>query len=77
MNNNIDPSGSVPADESDSSDELDAALSDRESLNDVALVTVRMATDGGARTDLSDAMKVFGISRDELEAEIDAGPHEI
>lgn len=77
MNEDIGPSGGGSTDEPISSDALDTVLPDRESFNHAALAIVRMATDGDARTDLDLAMKVFGISRVELESEIDAGLHEI
>lgn len=77
MNEYIDPTVGWPTGEPVSSDELDAVLPDRESLHDAALSIVRMATDGSERTDLDQAMERFGISRDNLEAEIDARLHEI
>ena len=77
MNEDIGPSGGGATDEPISCDGLDTVLPDRESFNDAALAIVRTATDGDARTDLDQAMKLFGISRDELESEIDAGLHEI
>lgn len=55
--------------------EAEQLRQDRETLRDAALVMTRMATDSGARTDLDDAMAMFGIDRDELQAEIDAGLH--
>ena len=77
MNEDIGPSGGVATGKPISSDGLDTVLPDRESFNDAALAMVRMATDDGARTDLDQAMKAFGISRDDLESEVDAGVHEI
>jgi hypothetical protein len=77
MNDETGPTSERPTGEPVSSDELDAILPDRESLNDAVLSIVRVAADGGERTDLDQAMKLFGISRDELESEIDAGLHEI
>ena len=77
MNEDIGPSGGGATGKPISSDGLDTVLPDRESFNDAALAMVRMATDDGARTDLDQAMNLFGISRDELEAEIDAGLHAI
>lgn len=77
MNEDIGPASGGSTDEPTSSDALDTVLPDRESFNDAALAMVRLATDGDARTDLNEAMKVFGISRGELEAEIDAGLHAI
>lgn len=77
MNEDMGPSGGGPTDELTSSDGLDTVLPDLESFNDAALTMVRIAADDGARTDLNEAMKVFGISRGELDAEIDEGLHEI
>lgn len=77
MNEDIGPSGGGATGEPDSSGQRDVVLPDRESLNDAVLAMVRMATDDGARTDLDQAMKIFGISRDDLESEVDAGVHEI
>ncbi|WP_210603048.1 type II toxin-antitoxin system Phd/YefM family antitoxin [Brevibacterium oceani] len=57
--------------------ELEELKRDSESLRDVALVMARMATDSGVRTDLDQAMDHFGISRTELEDEIDAGLHDL
>lgn len=58
-----------------SAKELESLRRDRETLRDAALVMARFATDSGARTDLDDAMELFGISRAELEKEIEAGLH--
>ena len=77
MNEDIGPAGAGATGKPISSDGLDTVLPDRESFNDAALAMVRMATDGGARTDLDQAMKVFGISRDELDAEVNAGLHDM
>lgn len=77
MNEDIGPSGGGATGKPISSDGLDTVLPDRESFNDATLAIVRMATDGDARTDLDQAMKAFGISRDDLESEVDAGVHEI
>ncbi|MBM6589545.1 hypothetical protein [Brevibacterium sp. RIT 803] len=76
MNEDIDPSGGGAIGEPDSSGQCDVVLPDRESLNDAMLAMVRLVGDGGARTDLDQAMKIFGISRDDLESEIDVGVHE-
>ena len=77
MNEDIGPSGGGPTNVPTSSDDLDTVLPDQESFNDAAMAMVRLAANDGARTDLDQAMKVFGISRVELESEIDAGLHEI
>ncbi|WP_144589485.1 hypothetical protein [Brevibacterium casei] len=77
MNEDIGPSGGGASGKPISSAGLDTVLPDRESFNDAALAMVRMATDGGARTDLEQAMKIFGISRNELDAEVNAGLHDI
>lgn len=76
MNDHIDPAGGKATDEPVSSDDLDAVLPDKESFNDATLALVRLATDGGERTDLDQAMELFGISRCELEAEIEVGLHD-
>ena len=62
MNNDIDPTVGGPTGGAVSSDELDAVPPDRESINDAALSIVRMATDGGARTDPDQTMECFGIN---------------
>jgi antitoxin (DNA-binding transcriptional repressor) of toxin-antitoxin stability system len=58
-----------------SADEIAGLRRDRETLRDAALVMVRFATDSGVRTDLDRAMEAFGISRAELETEIENGLH--
>lgn len=55
-----------------SAHEIDELRKDREALRDAALVMARFATDSGARTDLDQAMKAFGLERGELEAELAA-----
>lgn len=55
--------------------ELRELRRDRDTLRDATLVMVRMAADSGTRTDLDQAMAVFGIDRAELEAEIETGLH--
>lgn len=41
-----------------------------EDLLDATLVAARFATDNGERTDLDDAIEMFGLNRAELEAEL-------
>ena len=55
-----------------SADEIDGLRRDRDTLRDAALVMARFATDSGVRTDLDQAMKAFGFTREELEAELAA-----
>jgi len=55
-----------------SADEMDELRRDRDTLRDAALVMARFATDSGVRTDLDQAMKAFGFTREELEAELAA-----
>ena len=52
--------------------ELAGLRRDRETLRDAALVMARFATDDGTRTDLDDTLASFGLSRAELERELDA-----
>lgn len=54
-----------------SAEEIAALRRDRETLRDAALITARLATDTGVRTDLDQAMAAFGLDRTELEAELD------
>lgn len=58
-----------------SSEEVEQLRQDRDTLRDAALMMARVATDSGNRTSLDDAMESFGISRSEIEAEVDAGLH--
>ena len=58
-----------------SREEMNLLRRDRETLRDVVLIMTRMVTDSGNRTELDDAMKAFGINRDELESEIKSGLH--
>lgn len=58
-----------------SAEEIASLRRDRETLRDAALVMVRFATDSGVRTDLDQAMEAFGLSRAELENEIENGLH--
>ncbi|WP_423058583.1 hypothetical protein [Brevibacterium linens] len=76
MSGDFDLTGGRPTGEPVSGDERDVVLPDRQSLNDAELVMARLAVDDGERTDLDQAMKGFGISRGDLETEIDAGLHE-
>lgn len=55
-----------------SAEEIFSLRRDRDTLRDAALVMARFATDSGIRTDLDQAMEVFGFTRAELEAEIAA-----
>jgi antitoxin (DNA-binding transcriptional repressor) of toxin-antitoxin stability system len=49
-----------------------SALTELEAdLRSAALVLSRLATDGGGRSDLDDAIAVFGFNRTELETELD------
>lgn len=57
--------------------ELEELRKDSESFRDAALVMARIATDSGVRTDLDQAMDHFGISRADLEDEINAGLHSL
>lgn len=52
--------------------ELAELRRDRETLRDAALVMARFATDDGSRTDLDDVIDAVGLSRVELERELDA-----
>lgn len=54
-----------------SAEEVTELRRDRETLRDAALITARLATDTGVRTDLDQAMAAFGLDRAELEAELD------
>lgn len=58
-----------------SAQELSELHRDQDLLRDAALVMARIATDRGSRTDLDQAMEHFDVSREELQAEIDAGLH--
>lgn len=62
-------SGRVVA-EIDSTEEFSALRQDRDTLHDAALALARLATDTRTRTDLDQALELFGLTRDELEAEI-------
>lgn len=52
--------------------ELAELRRDRETLRDAALVMARFATDDGSRTDLDAVIDAVGLSRVELERELDA-----
>ncbi|QYH19088.1 type II toxin-antitoxin system Phd/YefM family antitoxin [Corynebacterium aquatimens] len=53
-----------------SADQMATLRQAQESLLDAALVMARFVTDSGERTDLDDALEMFGFSRTELEAEL-------
>lgn len=55
-----------------STNEIERLRRDSETLRDAVLALGRFATDSGERTDLDDAMEMFGFSRAELMAEIAA-----
>jgi antitoxin (DNA-binding transcriptional repressor) of toxin-antitoxin stability system len=52
-----------------SAKEISSLRRDRDTLRDAALVMARFATDTAARTDLDQALEVFGLTRAELESE--------
>lgn len=60
-----------------SAEEINSLRRDREALRDAALVMARFATDSGVRVDLDEVMLKFGVSRAEIEAEIEAGLHSL
>ena len=55
-----------------SANEMERLRRDSETLRDAVLALGRFATESGERTDLDDAMEMFGFSRAELMAEIAA-----
>lgn len=58
-------------------DEIARLREDRESHREVELLLTRVATDTGAHSSVDEVMAEFGITRDEVEAEIAAGKHEL
>lgn len=53
-----------------SSVELESLRRDRDTLREATLVMARFATDSGIRTDLDQALELFGFTREELESEL-------
>lgn len=53
-----------------SAEDISELRRDHDTLRDAALAMARFATETGARTDLDQAIELFGLTRAELEAEI-------